>query len=403
MRSRRRLASVHERTCLLLSGLLGNRTLSLRVLDAVRAWDRGPVDEFWFTDETYRLHPARPWQRRSDELEAEAVASAWLRSQPLPLAPLYVATTVVLAQVGRRQRPHARWAVATDATPALTDRLRARALGEPASLARRAFRRVQGARFRRFAHDVDLWLPMSEACRDSLVRDYGVDPAHCLVTSAPQPDVDVAMSKRDVDERPWRLLFVGNDFTRKGGPELCAAMKQLPEAHLTIVSRAPEAYVHAATLPGEQVTVHGGITDPRELAPLYRRAHLLVHPTRLDHYSHVICEGLARGLPFAVTAGTPPAELVERSGAGVAIAWPPAPDAIASAVRAVLGDPARYYARRTAPAGPGGPGSGPPGPIGRGGGFAAPGAGRGPAAGAARKPAVAAAEVGPVAARVGPA
>jgi hypothetical protein len=43
-----------------------------------------------------------------------------------------------------------------------------------------------------------------------------------------------------------------------------------------------------------------------------------------------------------VTEGTPPAELVARSGAGVAIAWPPSPRSIADAVLRVMRAPERY-------------------------------------------------------------
>jgi glycosyltransferase involved in cell wall biosynthesis len=333
---------VPDRTCCLLSSLLGNRTMSLRLLEAVRTVAAGPVDEVWFGEDAYRHHPAPAWARRSDELEAEAVASRLLRGERLPDAALYVANTVVLAQVARARRPHARWAVATDATLALTDRMRARAYGAP-SFARRAFRRVQGARFGRLAREIDVWLPMSEACRDSLVEDYGVARERCLVTSAPQASVDVGLPKRDASSGPWRLLFVGNDFARKGGPELCAALAQLPDAHLTIVSRDPLAAVQAAALGPARATLHAGISSPAALAPVYRAAHLLVHPTRIDHYSHVICEGLARGLPFAVTEGTPPAELIARSGAGVGIPWPPTPDGIAGAIRDVLDSPVRHF------------------------------------------------------------
>lgn len=292
------------RTCCLLSGLLGNRTMSLRLLEAVRATAPGPVDEVWFSDETYRQHPAPAWMRRSTELEAEFVASRMLQAGGLPDATTYVVNTVGLAQAARPRRPRARWVVATDATPALTDRLRARAHGSSSSRVRRAFRRVQSSRFRSFARCIDLWLPMSEACRDSLVVDYGVPADRCVTTSAPQPVVDDVLPRRDPDARPWRLLFVGNDFARKGGPQLCEAVAHLPDVLLTIVSRDPAA--RQCVVPGGRIEVRDGVRDPAALARLYREAHLLVHPTFVDHYSHVICEGLARGLPFAVTEGTPP-------------------------------------------------------------------------------------------------
>jgi glycosyltransferase involved in cell wall biosynthesis len=329
---------VVTRTCCLLSGLLGNRTMSLRLVEAIRAIAPGPVDEVWLTDETYRRHPAPKWLRYSSELELEHVAGRLLDSAGLPDASTYVVNTAGLAAVAMRRRLDARWVVATDATPTLTDRLRARAYGVPESWVRGAFRKLQARRFRTLARRVDLWLPMSRQCEDSLVADFGVPRGRCLQTSAPQASVDEALPRRDPEARPFRLLFVGNDFARKGGVQLCAAIRSLPDVQLTIVSRDPEARRHAS----ERILVRDDVTDPRSLVRAYREAHLLVHPTFVDHYSHVICEGLARGLPFAVTEGTPPAELIERSGAGVGIAWPPSPESVAAAVARVMQQPARY-------------------------------------------------------------
>jgi glycosyltransferase involved in cell wall biosynthesis len=329
---------VAQRTCCLLSGLLGNRTMSLRLLEAVRSIAPGPVDELWFTDETYRRHPAPAWRRRSSELELEYVAARLLDSSGLPDATTYVVNTTGLASIALPRRPDARWIVATDATPTLTDRMRARAYGAPESWVRSAFRRLQARRFRALAEHVDLWLPMSQDCLESLVTDFGVPRSRCLVTSAPQPSVDDVLPRRDAEARPFRLLFVGNDFERKGGVQLCAAVASLPDVQLTIVSRDPLAKRYA----GERIFVRDDVTEPTKLARTYREAHLLVHPTFVDHYSHVICEGLARGLPFAVTAGTPPAELVARSGAGVEVAWPPSPESIAAAITRVMRAPERY-------------------------------------------------------------
>lgn len=312
--------------------------MSLRLLEAVRSISPGPVDEVWFTDETYRRFPAPAWRRRSSELELEYVAARLLDAVGLPDAGTYVVNTAGLAAVALPRRPGARWVVATDATPTLTDRMRARAYGAPTSWIRGAFRKLQARRFRELAERVDLWLPMSQDCLESLVTDFGVARENCLATSAPQPSVDDVLPRRDPEARPFRLLFVGNDFARKGGVQLCAAVERLPDVHLTIVSRDPEAKRRA----GDRMAVRDDVTDPAQLARTYREAHLLVHPTFVDHYSHVICEGLARGLPFAVTEGTPPAELVARSGAGVAIAWPPTAESIADAVTRVMRAPERY-------------------------------------------------------------
>jgi len=328
-------------TCCIVSGILGNRIFSKRLLEAVDVIGTKPMAEMYFAAEAYRLHPA-PWLlRMSDELEAEAVFRRMLAHDGLPNAATYIVNGVWLAIVAHKRNPKANWIVATDSTPLMTDRLRARGYAEVPGLIRRAFRSVQSARFRRFARQVEWWLPMSATCRESLVEDYGVARERCLVTSAPQASVDTEIPSRKPSAGRWRLLFVGNDFRRKGGPQLCEALKRLPNAELTIVSRDPEAARFGGNL-NDRISLVSHVEEPSTLEELYRRSHLLVHPTFVDNYSHVICEGLARGLPFVVTEGTPPAELVGQSSAGRTIDWPPSAESVARAVTAILGDSAQY-------------------------------------------------------------
>src|SRR5688500_6723265 len=67
----------------------------------------------------------------------------------------------------------------------------------------------------------------SDWCRDSLVEDYGVDPTKVNVIP---PGVDRKAWSRPPDrarEDPFRILFVGTDFRRKGGPHLIEAVRML--------------------------------------------------------------------------------------------------------------------------------------------------------------------------------
>jgi glycosyltransferase involved in cell wall biosynthesis len=326
------------RVCCVLSTLLGNRTFSERLLEVAGKLVDAEPEKVWFSPESYRRYPARRPLRLSSELEAEAVFRRMLATEPLPAADAYLVNGAGLAAVAIEHAPAARWIVATDATPALTDRLRRAGYGESSNLPRRAFRLIQGMRFRRFARRVDLWLPMSEASAESLVEDYGVAARHCLVTSAPQREVDATLPVRDPRERPYRLLFVGGDFERKGGPLLCRAVQDLEQVTLTVVSADPAARPFHD---GKRIIVAGGVSGPEALRELYRTSHLLVHPTRIDHYSHVICEGLARGLPFLVSAMTPAAELL-RSGAGVRLPTPLHPQSIRDTISALMADPDRH-------------------------------------------------------------
>jgi glycosyltransferase involved in cell wall biosynthesis len=324
-----------DAVCCLVSGLLGNARMSERLIEAVELSSPRPPRVVWFDAESYRRFPVPRFLRLSQELEAELVIRRMLRDSPLPRARAYVVNTFHLGMAAHRRELAGRWIVATDATPAMTLRLRAAGYGAQLGLVRRTFRQVQHSRFTAFAPAVDRWLAISDACRDSLVEDYGVDPARCAVTRAPQPDIDPVLSGRDPGARPWRLIFVGNDFARKGGPMLCAAVARLPDTALTIVSSDPLALQFA----GPRVRVVSGLRHLRELAPLYRAAHLLVHPTFVDHYSNVICEGLARGLPFLVSDLTPAAELVRSSGAGRTLDGPPSGDSIAQAVQRWMDEP----------------------------------------------------------------
>jgi glycosyltransferase involved in cell wall biosynthesis len=100
-----------------------------------------------------------------------------------------------------------------------------------------------------------------------------------------------------VDE--CRVLFVGGEFERKGGPLLVDVfLKHLVAtgAKLDIVTKSPVVFDHP------QIRVH------RNIAPfsdawrrLYAKASLLVVPTFRDASSHASIEAMAAGLPVVTT------------------------------------------------------------------------------------------------------
>ena len=142
----------------------------------------------------------------------------------------------------------------------------------------------------------------------SLIADYGVEPARCFVTRAPQPLIDPQSHTPTGD-----ILFVGNDFERKGGFDLLTVFerKLLPEFRLAIASNDP--VVRGLALPGG-VRLISGVTDPTQLAQLYRQSDLLVLPTHSDCYSLVVCEAAAQGVPALATRVGGIGELFDESG-----------------------------------------------------------------------------------------
>jgi UDP-glucose:(heptosyl)LPS alpha-1,3-glucosyltransferase len=100
------------------------------------------------------------------------------------------------------------------------------------------------------------------------------------------------------------LLFVGNDYRKKGLDTLLQSVASLP----------PEIYVavvgNAAHIAAYQETVHSlGMRDRvfflgalDDVGPAYQAADALVHPTREDTFAMVVLEAMAHGLPVVVSS-----------------------------------------------------------------------------------------------------
>ena len=99
------------------------------------------------------------------------------------------------------------------------------------------------------------------------------------------------------------LLFVGNDYRKKGLQALMQAMTQLPgEVVLAVVgnpAHIAEFRALAGTLKlGDRVFFLGALKD---VSPAYEAADSLVHPTFEDTFAMVVLEAMAHGLPVVVS------------------------------------------------------------------------------------------------------
>jgi glycosyltransferase involved in cell wall biosynthesis len=149
----------------------------------------------------------------------------------------------------------------------------------------------------------------SEALRAQVLAAYPqAAPMMSVITPgvalpAPAPSRGEARRLLGLPPSGVLLLFVGNDYARKGLDTLLAALPQLPEGAMLMVVGGPEripAYKERARELGLAERVHflGAMNDV-DLA--YRAATLLVHPTLEDTFAMVVLEAMSHGLPVVVS------------------------------------------------------------------------------------------------------
>ncbi|NQW94394.1 MAG: glycosyltransferase family 4 protein [Polaromonas sp.] len=117
------------------------------------------------------------------------------------------------------------------------------------------------------------------------------------------------MSKRearallDLPVEGYCLLFVGNDYKKKGLSVLLAALAQLPAEFVLAVVGNP---AHIREFRAQLVALHLEsrvffLGSLRDVAPAYEAADSFVHPTLEDTFAMVVLEAMSHGLPVVVS------------------------------------------------------------------------------------------------------
>lgn len=170
--------------------------------------------------------------------------------------------------------------------------------------------------------------------RDRLVDER---PELAAKVEVVPPGVDVAAigppPDRSGRDGPVRLLFVGGDWERKGGPELLEAFTARV-AGRAVLDLVTPAEVDAP--PG--VTIHRGVSAYSDAwFALFRAADVLVLPSRADASPSTVPEAMAFGLPVvSTTVGGIP----ELAAAGALLVGRQDVRALGDALDALVGDAA---------------------------------------------------------------
>jgi glycosyltransferase involved in cell wall biosynthesis len=166
---------------------------------------------------------------------------------------------------------------------------------------------LEGARFKA-GPGRQVVLTSSNLQADALAAYPHAVGAMSIVTpgvAMPETECDRATARRELGlpAAGRLLLFVANDYVRKGLTTLLAALVTLPrDVQLAVVGNTGQAqrFRDLAAALGVAGRVHFlGALDGVALA--YRAADALVHPTLGDSFAMVVLEGLAHGLPVVVS------------------------------------------------------------------------------------------------------
>lgn len=232
---------------------------TLRSLYTLRRAFRHPADAVW----SQVALPVLPY----------LLSTGWLRRAPIFFA--IDCTPRLLFELGRHYR-----AMASD----------------PGSFKGR----VTTAGYRTFFKRCAGLLPWSHWAARSMIEDYGANPERIHVLP---PGIDTNRWKPA--ERPatiqgggLRLLFVGADFERKGGPLLLDVYRRHLRAMCTL-----DMVTKASLGPEPGVTVHTGFgPDDAGLQQLFNCADVLVVPTLADCFSMAAIEAMACGVPVITSS-----------------------------------------------------------------------------------------------------
>ncbi len=191
----------------------------------------------------------------------------------------------------------------------------------------------------------------SNALRSVMAQAYpAVVPALQVVTPgvdqvpgcASSSEKTIARAKLGLPQTGRCILFVGNDYRKKGLPALVHALTQLPlDCYLAVVGNAAQIPGLQAELDStgmrERVHFLGAL---RTVDDAYRAADCLAHPTLEDTFAMVVLEAMAHGLPVVVSQALycGIAELLQHETDALILDDPRDAVALTEALRRVLAD-----------------------------------------------------------------
>lgn len=293
------------RVLCILSNLLGIKVISKCFRETLEQIENVEC-EFLFIDiEDYQLECPK-YLKWSNSLESVYVIEKKLKEKLKnnEYDTIFINGLEILA-AAHRIAPNNKFIVAMDTTPFLVQRMTRKSNpGIKGVVKQLAGMILTRGLYSKAMRSVSHFLPLSEWCATSLQNDFDVNRENISSAYFPLNYTQWNPGSIKRKDENFVLLFVGNDFQRKGGPFLLDLLENhLPtNFRLKIISNDP--YVQKDW--GERVQVISGLGHDQlpQLIRHYQLADAFVFPTKHDQLGLVVAEAMAVGLPvFATNVG----------------------------------------------------------------------------------------------------
>ncbi len=173
-------------------------------------------------------------------------------------------------------------------------------------------------------------LTRSEYTRRSMIADYGCDPERVAAVGG-GINFDTLPDAAPLTDVP-RILFIGVNYERKGGPILRAAFEQVrqnfPDAELWLVTAAED-------IGGAGIRRIAPTSDRQAIMDLYRQSSIFAMPSRCETWGDVFLEAMSFGLPCIGTTNDAMPEIIQHGTTGYCVT-PDDPAALAAHLELLL-------------------------------------------------------------------
>jgi glycosyltransferase involved in cell wall biosynthesis/ADP-heptose:LPS heptosyltransferase len=168
---------------------------------------------------------------------------------------------------------------------------------------------LERARFQQTSENRRLIVAASESLRAESIKAYPHSVIHVVTPGVEKPDLSQtkqeARNGLGLSSDKTLILFVANDFARKGLDTILSAMESLSNDFLLVVAGGTGsnlAYLNKVKNLGleQRVQFLGSV---KNLSTVYLAADVLIHPSYEDSYGMVVLEAMSYGLPVIVSDG----------------------------------------------------------------------------------------------------